>query len=342
MPIMTGGQVAGAVGAALILAATASATAGVGSVPPPAVATAAVTPSSLCAGPTRARANGPLIVRKRLSLKTREGWAAGVPTFTVRTDGSHLRLLTRPGRHTTDFSLYPSPDGRTATLLQLSGGPAARLSLVNLRSRKVSLLRPGTSTKGANLYAPATFSPDGRWIAYTSHFGAIAVVHPDGSGADYVAVRGIKQPGPPQLTVSHATFSPSGRCLLGLSVTSNAKHNQMTLVAVTPDGGHDAAVTVPVEIFGGMDLQVTPDARYAVFTGTRRPGERGVYMADLANGRVRRIAKCADFSRSALSPDGRKVAFDRTDGTYVKPLAGGHARRLLHRLYVVSWAPRPA
>jgi hypothetical protein len=310
--------------AALALAGTVAV-----SVPGPA---AAQQPSA-CAGRGPQHANGPLIVTRERTGR----YLAGVPLLTVRPDGSRVRRLTSPGRRTVDgglFSVSASPDGRWASFIRV--GSSATVKLVSLKTRRLRTLPTGTSTSpglsaGPLAFAPAPWSPDGRWMMVARGTIDTWLMHQDGSAGHVVDAGGM--------FFTPRAFSPNGRCVLGLFSSGPGAPLQPGII---PSGGGDPTpVAAPPASFRVAEAwRWTPDGRNVIFSGSVG-GQAGLYRMAPDGSGLRRLVKVRIGGDAAVfSPDGRLMAYNDRRGTMVRPVTGGRARWLLAGLYVKAWAPR--
>src|SRR5262249_47924507 len=119
--------------------------------------------------------------------------------YRIHPDGSGLERLTDSPAY--DDQAAFAPDGTQLVFVSTRGGGTADLWAVDLRSRKA---KPLTSGAGGN-FRPS-WSPDGRWIAFSSdrssdmpfgrgrwehlHLVDLYVVHPDGSGLKRISEHG--------------------------------------------------------------------------------------------------------------------------------------------------------
>jgi TolB protein len=119
--------------------------------------------------------------------------------YRIRADGSGLERLTDNPAY--DDQAGFAPDGNQLVFVSTRGGGTADLWTLDLRTRKAKAL---TSGAGGN-FRPS-WSPDGRWIAFSSdrsgdmpfghgrwerlHVVDLYIVHPDGSGLKRITEHG--------------------------------------------------------------------------------------------------------------------------------------------------------
>lgn len=293
----------------------------------PGPAAAAQQPSA-CAGRGPQHANGLLVVDRE-----RHGrFTPGEPLLTVRPDGSGVRRLSSPGRRQTDGALHAvaaSPDGRWVTFVRRSG-ERDTVKLVSLATRKVRTL-PGAVAPLT--FAPAPWSPDGRWIMIAQRFPfATWLVRQDGTGGHLLDTGNT--------SLTPRAFSPNGRCIIGIFVANPNGVGQLGVVPAS--GGAPTTLPNPPGDFRRTEaFRWTPDGRQIIFTGLVG-SQAGIYrMAPDGTGlrRLVRLRSAADTP--VFSPDGRLMAYNDRRGTMVRPVAGGRAHRLLKGLWVKAWASRP-
>jgi Tol biopolymer transport system component len=287
---------------------------------------AAQAPTS-CAGKGPRHANGLLIVNRE---PKGDAVPYGEPLLTVGSDGRHVRKLTSPGRRQSDGNaVAASPDGRSAAFVRVARNTSVQIvSLVTRRRRTVSV---GDQPLP---FAPPSFSADGRTIAVATNDRDTGVlgtwlVRRDGTGAHPLAAAA---------NFSERAFSPNGRCLVGFLADRQGGH-----VAVVPAGGGTASSLpgLPGAFKVIEAMRFAPDGRRIVFTGITAALRAGVWSVNLDGTGLRKLVTLRRGSDAAVfSPDGRWMAYADRKGTMVRPVSGGHARRLLKGLWVKAWAPR--
>jgi serine/threonine-protein kinase len=162
--------------------------------------------------------------------------------FEQRADGTGtVERLTRADRGTTHVPDSWSSNGQTLLFTVTQSDGTFTLSALSQADRKVVTLSDVRSTR----YTPAaTFSPDGRWFAYTASegdanptSGAQIVVQPfPPTGARYPVARGL-----------HPLWSPDGKELFYHRLPDTPDH--MAVVRVTTQAGQPGfAFTTPASL----------------------------------------------------------------------------------------------
>jgi Tol biopolymer transport system component len=274
-----------------------------------------------CAGRGTAHANGRIVVRVSKSL--------GYPTpgeklFSVRPDGSGRRVLTRPKRAEADLTVEPAPDGRHVAIARFMHG--SFMKIVDLKTGRVKSLLPAARVIPT---APVAWSPSGKLLAFTANpeppVPALRLVHPDGSS-------------PHDLTsaLAQARWSRNGRCLVGYTPAG--------VGVISASGGAMQSFSRPFPtVFG---LTFSPNGQRLIFhaaAGERPTDRAAIYSSGLGGEHIRKLVGRTRTATDPVivSPDGRWIAYADARGTLMRPVGGGPARRLLHGLYIMAWAPAP-
>jgi Tol biopolymer transport system component len=151
--------------------------------------------------------------------------------YRMDADGSNPRLLGNPD--TFDVQPAVSPDGKEVAFLRLNAnGEFGTIWIRDIATGKDRQL----VAAGSNLETPA-WSPDGRWILYTSDPTRLFRIAADGSGAPVVIVDAAQNP-----RAYKATYSPDGlHIVLGCNgpegdsiCTANADGSGLALIADLP------------------------------------------------------------------------------------------------------------
>jgi Tol biopolymer transport system component len=262
-------------------------------------ALAAVVPALGPAAPSKLR-NG------RISFWSDRAFGGRAQVFTMNSDGSRQRRVTKL------FSAKRgdwSPDGRRLVIDGRDRETDFDFDIFVVGANGTGLRKV---TRGPERDTQATWSPDGRSIAFTrteSEGGAqsLWIVGADGTGAQRVADGGP------------AAWSPDGRRLavggFGLRLVKAGGSGEQRLVS----GEAEVAAW-------------SADGRRILFTSWR-DGNPEVYVVRADGTRLRRLTRRPGEDYAAdFSPDGRKILFssDRT-GTkqvYVMSLDGSGIRNL--------------
>jgi Tol biopolymer transport system component len=151
-----------------------------------------------------------------------------------------------------------SPDGRTL-LLDRTRHPSSGADILQLNIGELEPLKPYAAT-GASECSPR-FSPDGRWVAYTS----------DESGRDEIYVAGFPVPGTPRQISRSGGACPRWRGD-GLELYYIEGAGQFMRVPISP-GSRGLDFGAPVAMFRtrvlgvfGLAYDVAPDGRFLVST----------------------------------------------------------------------------
>ena len=161
-----------------------------------------------------------------------EGWDDADPArpagiFTVRSsDGGGLVRVTANPYGANDAMGDYSPDGKRITFMRNNdpNSGAGALFVVNTDG---SGLRRITAWNFAQ--DPGSWSPDGKWILFSSKDGQVFVVHPDGSGLRQIRL----DAGPGRYSAFQPAWSPDGtQIVLRVFLATGEQH----LYTVRPTG----------------------------------------------------------------------------------------------------------
>lgn len=263
--------------------------------------------------------------------------------YRVRRDGSGLERLT-DDPHLDDQAAL-SPDGRLLAFMSTRGTEVANIWVLDLKTRQARNLTGGRTlpaTEGAlkGAYRPS-WSPDGRWIAFTSdrHYRfiphhqpgpgwehpqelSIYVIQPDGQGLRRVTAAGV--------TTGSPKWSSDGRRIVFYEVPT-----EWTFAARIQAQGRVTSQIVSIDVASGArtvhtsgpGLKVSPQFLGADRIGylvkaAPQPAQTGLaYTGGTA-------AVGGSFRNPAWSPDGTLVVYQKADYT---------ARQQNQPLY--SWEP---
>ena len=204
--------------------------------------------------------------------------------YRVHPDGTGMERLTDDPAF--DDQAVLSPDGRSLAFVSTRESGRARLWVMDIASRRAPLLTQGDGGD----FRPA-WSPDGKWIAFSSDRGshaghspggfeklqslAVYVIHPDGSGLRQVT-RGRGVAGSPRWSADgkrifyYETTEPGGL----LAETGEEAGGRTEIVSV------DAATGEFKQYTSGDGVRVTPQPL---------PGDRLGYLVNVKGSRVVRV-----------------------------------------------------
>jgi Tol biopolymer transport system component len=161
-----------------------------------------------------------------------EGWDDANPgrpagIFTVRSsDGGGLARVTANPSGAHDAMGDYSPDGSRITFLR-SNDPNSGTGALFVVNTDGSGLRRITAWNSAQ--DPGSWSPDGKWILFSSKDGKVFVVHPDGSGLRQITL----DAGPGRYFAYQPAWSPDGtQIVLRVFLATGEQH----LYTVRPTG----------------------------------------------------------------------------------------------------------
>jgi len=189
-----------------------------------------------------------------------------------------------------------SPDGDSVALL-LRRDDGWRLHVLSADGAQLRTLSKNVDARGA-----AAWSPDGRWIVTGGSSGGVQglfKIPVDGGAPERIADGEALNP----------VWSPDGN----LIVYAGAQVNVVgPLVAVSPDG---EPVDLPeIEIFrSGERMRFLPDGSGLVYMQGRGPSQ-DFWLLDLATMKSRRLTRLdspATMRSFDITPDGRRIVFDR-------------------------------
>jgi TolB protein len=256
--------------------------------------------------------------------------------FRVNADGSGLKALTTDPAY--DDQAAFSPDGLKLVFVSARDGGTANLWILDLTSLRAQRL---TSGPGGN-FRPS-WSPDGKWIAFSSGRGKpmpfsegrwerlqladLYIVHPDGSGLKKVPVSQDFCGSPKWKSDSRhiVAYCMTAQQTLANRIGMPRPGNDTRLVSVDTMTG--ASTELPAEgvkinpsPLGGNDIgyirKDTPDAGVYYLSGRRGP-----------RGAVR---------TASWSPDGRFVVFHKRVPGAQMPLRKAFSRNSNYDLQLVS------
>ena len=231
--------------------------------------------------------------------------------FQVKADGSGLKALTTDPAY--DDQAAFSPDSQKLVFVSTRGGGIANLWVLDIASLSVHRLTTGAGGD----YRPA-WSPDGKWIAFSSGRGKrmpfsegrwerlqltdLYIVHPDGSGLKKVPVNQDFCGSPKWMTDSRRVVA---YCMTAQQTLPNRMPN--------PEPGNDTRLmSVDTEIGATAELaaasvKINPSPLGQNDIGYIRKGtsEPGIYYLSGRRGPQGAIRT------ASWSPDGKLVVFHR-------------------------------
>jgi TolB protein len=237
--------------------------------------------------------------------------------FRIRPDGTGRQRLTDDPAY--DDQAAFSPDGTQLAFVSTRNGGYARIWTMDLRSRQVKAVTTTTAETGIGGDFRPSWSPDGRWIAFSSDRGTtmkmargrwealqpadIFVVRPDGSG-----LRRVNTPGN---FCGSPKFSSDGARLLAYCMPIEATletrrpnplpGNDTTLVSI------DIATGNATDISTGPGVKISPAFLPGNDIGYVRKdsNDAGIHYTSGKRG------PRGNVRVAAWSPDGSRVVFHR-------------------------------
>jgi Tol biopolymer transport system component len=280
-----------------------------------------------CVGRGPALRNGPLIVDRGGSAS----FTRTTPLYTIGADGNGLRRLTKQRHGYSDgplLSVAASPDGRSVSYVH-SGPQGVTIRIASLRKRASHAL---TIAAQPLAFAPATWTANGRWLAFSGSDFSTWIVRPNAADAH-------------RLPVTNGAFnaryySPNGRCLVGFALAGPTADADVAIIDA--DGGAMTLLSQVQDRFATETVEAmrfTPDGRRIAFLAGGK--HAAAYTVKLNGSGLRKLTPVRSLGDPPVfSPDGRLLAYADKRGTMVRKASGGPAHRLLKGSWIKAWAPR--
>ncbi|PYQ70085.1 MAG: hypothetical protein DMG01_28065 [Acidobacteria bacterium] len=259
--------------------------------------------------------------------------------FRVKPDGSGLERLTDSPAY--DDQAAFSPDGRNLVFVTTRNGGTADLWTLDLKTRAARAL---TSGSGGD-FRPS-WSPDGKWIAFSSDRGSnlpfahgrwehlqiadVYIVRPDGSGLKRISAHG-NFCGSPKWTAD-------SRRIITYCMTAEQTLNNRRAVPEHPEDTR--IVSIDIATGTASDVAAGPGVKFnpSVLPGDevayiRKDGIPGIYYASGARG------PAGEVRTASWSPDGKRVVFHKRVTFERKPWLKTWSRNPQFELTLTSGQP---
>jgi Tol biopolymer transport system component len=259
--------------------------------------------------------------------------------YRIHPDGSSLERLTNDSAYNDQAGF--SPEGRQIVFVSTRTGGHANLWILDIASGKSTAL---TSGEGGD-FRPS-WSPDGKWIAFSSDRGSdfppakgrwerlqladLYVIHPDGSGLRRLSQHGGFCGSPKWTQNSQSVVAYCMSAQDTYTYRSATKDGDDQLLKIDIATGATTAVAagpgvklMPTPLTSGQIAYLRRDkTKKGVFYGMGTPGPTG-----------------ADVRTPSWSPDGRRVVYSRL--TVKEPIQPVKlwSRNPKYDLYATAWLP---
>ena len=241
--------------------------------------------------------------------------------FRMHPDGSGLEQLTDQPAYNDQAAF--SPDGERIVFVSTRAGGHANLWLLDIPTRKAT---PLTSGDGGD-FRPS-WSPDGRWIAFSSDRGSdlppakgrwerlqvadVYLIHPDGSGLRQLSQHGGFCGSP--------KWKPDSKSVVAYCMTAQ----ETWTYRFGDEEGSDKLIEMPVA--GGTRIEIKSGPGVKLQPAVLPSGEIGYLRRDksasgIYYGKGTAGPKGVDLRTPSWSPDGKRVVYSRYERkAYVQPI----------------------
>jgi Tol biopolymer transport system component len=270
--------------------------------------------------------------------------AGSADLYRVAPDGSALERLTDDPAY--DDQAAFSPAGNQLVFVSSRNGGTAHLWILDLATRRVRRLTWGSGAE----FRPS-WSPDGKWIAFSSDRGStrpfahgrwerlhlvdVYVVHPDGSALKRISEHGNFCGSPKWFADSRHVIA---YCMTAEQTLANRKPspepgNDTRLVSIDAQDG----TSVEIPAGAGVKMNPSPLAGDDIGYVRKDTDEAGIYYASGKRGPK------GSVRAASWSPDGTRVVFHRrinaTRATWTKMFSRNPAYELTLTGFLPSFSP---
>ena len=183
-----------------------------------------------------------------------------------------------------------------------------------------------------NARAPSS-SPDGRWIGFLRdvkyYYSTVYVVRPDGSG--------LRRLSPVRINRGGAwRWSPDGRMIAIEQDLRNAGRPRLGVLDVERGGVRWLSRSTRY----AQEFEWLPDSERILYSCGPAYNAPRLCVVHVKTGRIRKTPlRDLFYPRGGLSADGKRVALSNVAGVYVLDVASGKVRRIVKSGYFESWSP---
>ncbi len=233
--------------------------------------------------------------------------------YILNIDGTNIRRITDKGK---DACTYFSPDGKHIVFSsdrdaeELPAGdyadsanypPGSEVYIANVDGSKIRRLTVNTAYE-----AETSFSPNGKWILYTSNIdGNLELYRMSLDGKKRIRITKT-----PDMQEGGAFYMPDGKRIIyrAWKKGEEANKNRVSQLYLINDDGTGLVQLTDTQEFNWSPYP-SPDGRHVVFAH-RGTGDFEVYMLNIESKKVTRLTYHPKFdSYAVFSPDGKSVAF---------------------------------